>query len=62
MFDTYLAYGFKDEEYKYYIGATYSFNKNFLENPQNRILVSYQHETVFPGQNLMFLNDDNFLL
>ncbi len=23
MFDTYLAYGFKDEEYKYYIGATY---------------------------------------
>ncbi|MDT8412303.1 MAG: DUF5686 family protein [Vicingaceae bacterium] len=62
MFDTYLAYGLKDEEFKYYVGLTYSFNKNFLENPQNRILVSYQHETVFPGQNLMFLNDDNFLL
>lgn len=62
MFDTYLAYGFEDKEYKYYVGLTYSFNKNFLENPQNRILVSYQHETVFPGQNLMFLNDDNFLL
>lgn len=62
MFDTYLAYGFKDEEFKYYIGLTYSFNKNYLDNPQNRILVFYQHETVFPGQNLMFLNDDNFLL
>lgn len=62
MFDTYLAYGLKDEEFKYYAGLTYSFNKNFLDNPQNRILVSYQHETVFPGQNLMFLNDDNFLL
>lgn len=62
MFDTYLAYGFKTEEFKYYLGLTYTFNKNFLTNPQNRILAFYQHETVFPGQNLQFLNDDNFLL
>lgn len=62
MFDTYLAYGFRDEEFKYYTGLTYSFNDNFLTNPQNRILVSYQHETVFPGENLQFLNDKNFLL
>jgi len=62
MFDTYVAYGFKDKEYKYFGGITYSFNDNFLSNPQHRIIASYQHETVFPGQNLQFLNDDNFLL
>lgn len=62
MFESYAAYGFKDEEWKYLFAFTHSFNKNFLDNPQNRILVSYQHETVFPGQDLQFLNDDNFLL
>ncbi|PIZ05288.1 MAG: hypothetical protein COY57_08105, partial [Flavobacteriales bacterium CG_4_10_14_0_8_um_filter_32_5] len=51
MFDTYVAYGFKDKEYKYFGGITYSFNDNFLSNPQHRIIASYQHETVFPGQN-----------
>ena len=62
MYYNYLAYGFKDKEYKYFIGLTYTFNKNFLTNPQHRVLVSYQHETNFPGQDLQFLNEDNFLL
>lgn len=62
MFESYGAYGFKDEEWKYLFAFTHSFNKNFLDNPQNRIIFSYQHETVFPGQDLQFLNDDNFLL
>ena len=62
MFETYGAYGFKDKEWKYLFAFTHSFNKNFLTNPQNRLLVSYQHETIFPGQDLQFLNDDNFLL
>ncbi|MCO6500322.1 MAG: carboxypeptidase-like regulatory domain-containing protein [Vicingus serpentipes] len=62
MYDNYIAYGFKDKEYKYYVGLTYSFNDNFLSNPQNRIIISHQHETNFPGQDLQFLNDDNFLL
>ena len=62
MFDTYLAYGFGDKEYKYFAGYTYSFNKNYLTNPQHKITASYQHETNFPGQDLQFLNDDNFLL
>ena len=62
MFESYGAYGFKDKEWKYIFAFTHSFNKNFLTNPQNRILVSHQHETVFPGQDLQFLNDDNFLL
>lgn len=62
MYYNYLAYGFKDEEFKYFVGLTYSFNKNFLINPKHRILVSHQHETNFPGQDLQFLNEDNFLL
>ncbi len=62
MFETYSAYGFKDKEWKGIFAFTHSFNKNFLDNPQNRITVHYQKETVFPGQDLQFLNDDNFLL
>jgi len=62
MFDTYVAYGFKDKKFKYFGGFTYSFNDEYLKNPQNRIIFSYQHETNFPGQDLLFLNDDNFLL
>ena len=62
FFDTYLAYGFKDKEYKYMFGYTYSFNKNYLTNPQHKITLSHQRETNFPGQDLQFLNDDNFLL
>lgn len=62
MYYNYLAYGFKDEEYKYFVGLTYSFNDNFLTNPQHRLLASVQRETKFPGQDLQFLNEDNFLL
>ena len=61
-FESYGAYGFRDKEWKYLFAFEHSFNKNLLTNPQNRILVSYQHETIFPGQDLQFLNDDNFLL
>lgn len=62
MFEVYGAYGFRDEEWKGMFAYTYSFNRNFLDNPQNRVTVSYQKETIFPGQDLQFLNDDNFLL
>lgn len=62
MFESFLAYGFGDKKYKYFGGYTYSFNKNYLTNPQHRITTSYQHETNFPGQDLQFVNDGNFLL
>jgi hypothetical protein len=62
MYYNYIAYGFKDKEYKYFVGLTYSFNKNFLINPQHRIMFAHQYETNFPGQDLQFLNEDNFLL
>lgn len=62
FWESYVAYGFKDEEFKYKFGYTYSFNKNFLTNPQHKISATYQRETNFPGQDLQFLDDDNFLL
>lgn len=62
MFDTYLAYGFGDKKFKYFGGYTYSFNKNYLTNPQHKITASYQHDTYFPGQDLQFINDDNMFL
>lgn len=62
MFESYVAYGFGDNEYKYFGGYTYSFNKNYLTNPQHKITATYQHETNFPGQDLQFLDDGNLLL
>lgn len=60
--DGYLAYGFLDETLKYSGGLLYSFNNDFLSNPRHQLGVSYSHETVFPGQNLQFVDDDNFFL
>ena len=62
-FDTYAAYGFKDEKWKYYIGATHSFTgKSPLEFPVRAARISYQKDTKIPGQELQFVQEDNFLL
>jgi len=61
--NSYLAYGFKDEKFKYLLGATYSFNhKSVYSYPLNYLKVSYQHETTIPGQELLFSQEDNFFL
>lgn len=62
--ETYVAYGFKDEKWKYYVGGTYSFSngKNPLVFPGKGINVSYQQDTQIPGQELQFVQEDNFLL
>lgn len=62
LVEGYGAYGFKDKEFKYYLGATYSFNEDHLTNPRHFIRATYQHETSFPGQRLQFVNEDNFFL
>jgi len=62
MIETFLAYGFKDKEWKYSLGYTYSFNRDWLRNPKHYIKFSIQHDTNFPGQGLDFINEDNFLL
>lgn len=62
-FESYVAYGFKDERWKYYLGGTYSFTKKSpLEFPIRSIRLSYQHDTKIPGQELQFVQEDNFLL
>ena len=62
-FETYGAYGFKDERWKYFLSTTYSFNnKSIYVYPLNFIRASYQHDTKIPGQELQFVAEDNFLL
>ncbi|OQP39994.1 hypothetical protein A4H97_17405 [Niastella yeongjuensis] len=62
-FETYAAYGFKDEKWKYFLSGAYSFNgKSIYSFPLNYLKVSYQHDTKIPGQELQFVQEDNFLL
>ena len=63
MLETYTAYGFKDEKWKYYLGGTYSLtDRSIWEFPVRAIRVSYQKDTSIPGQELQFVQEDNFLL
>ncbi len=62
-FETYGAYGFKDEKWKYFFSGTYSLNdKSIYAFPQNYIRGSFQRDTKIPGQELQFVQEDNFLL
>lgn len=62
-FETYAAYGFKDEKWKYFLSATYSFTgRSIREFPLKTLRVSYQRDTKIPGQELQFVQEDNFLL
>ncbi len=63
VLEGYGAYGFKDEKWKYYGGVTYSLTKRSVyEFPVRSIKASYQRETKIPGQELQFIQEDNFLL
>ncbi len=62
-FDTYIAYGFIDKKYKYYIGTTYSLTKNNIYHfPVKSLNLSLQNETTIPGHELQFIQEDNILL
>ena len=59
----YGAYGTRDREFKYFGSATYSINdKSVYTFPQHYVRVSYQHDTKIPGQDLAFVQANNFLL
>jgi hypothetical protein len=61
--ETYLAYGFKDERWKGYLGLTYNLGNNSIyEFPNNYLRASYQNEIRIPGQELQFVQEDNVLL
>ncbi|MGC4056803.1 MAG: DUF5686 family protein [Chitinophagaceae bacterium] len=62
-FETYAAYGFKDEKWKYYVGGVYSFtNRSIYEFPTNKISANFQRDTKIPGQELQFIQEDNIFL
>ncbi len=62
-FETYGAYGFKDQRWKYFLSTTYSLNnKSIYTFPLKFIRASYQHDTKIPGQELQFVQEDNFFL
>ena len=61
--ENYVAYGFKDQKWKYFASAAYSFNRSsYYSYPHNFIRFSYEHDTKIPGQELQFVSEDNFLL
>ena len=62
-FETYAAYGFKDERWKYFLSGSYSLNnKSVYHFPLNYVRASFQRDTKIPGQDLQFVQEDNFLL
>jgi hypothetical protein len=62
-FETYAAYGLKDEKWKYFLSGTYSLNnKSIYAFPQNYLRASFQRDTKIPGQELQFVQENNFLL
>ncbi|MET3981859.1 hypothetical protein ABIB62_004475 [Mucilaginibacter sp. UYP25] len=61
--ETYGAYGFRDHKFKYFFSGTYSLNnKSVYAYPQSYVRASFQHDTKIPGQELQFVQEDNFFL
>lgn len=49
--DTYLAYGLKDTQWKYFLSGAYSFNnKSIYKFPQSFLRASYKKDMSIPGQ------------
>jgi hypothetical protein len=62
-FETYGAYGFTDQRWKYFLSGTYSLNnQSIYAFPQHFVRASFQRDTKIPGQELQFVQEDNFLL
>ncbi|WP_210522100.1 DUF5686 and carboxypeptidase-like regulatory domain-containing protein [Hymenobacter terricola] len=62
-FETYGAYGFQDKKWKYFLSSTYSLNnQSIYKFPQHFVRGSFQRDTRIPGQELQFVQEDNFLL
>ncbi|WP_295770352.1 DUF5686 and carboxypeptidase-like regulatory domain-containing protein [uncultured Mucilaginibacter sp.] len=63
LLEGYTAYGFKDQRWKYFLSGTFSLNNSSIFRfPQHYIKVGFQRDTRIPGQELLFLREDNFLL
>ena len=58
----YGSYVTKTDLWKYSTGITYSFNKDYKENPRHYLRLSAEKASYFPGQDLAFFDPDNLLL
>ncbi|NPA68049.1 MAG: carboxypeptidase-like regulatory domain-containing protein [Chlorobi bacterium] len=59
----YGLYGFKDKKYKYSGSIIWALNnKPIKSSTRHTISAMYQVETNFPGMEMQFINEDNFLL
>ncbi|MDI9861100.1 DUF5686 and carboxypeptidase-like regulatory domain-containing protein [Flectobacillus roseus] len=62
-FEVYSAYGFRDHKWKYFASATLSLtDHNIYTYPIRHLRLSYQNDLKIPGQELQFVQEDNFLL
>lgn len=63
VLEGYGAYGSKDKKFKYNLGAIYSLNgESVFKYPVSSISVRTTRDIRVPGQDLNFLDNDNFLL
>ena len=60
--DGYIAYGFKDQQFKYKLTGSYSLNnRSVYSYPFNYIQASYLHDIKNPGEEGLFSNGNTFL-
>lgn len=63
VLDGHVAYGLRDEKWKYAMGVVYSFKPTGVyQFPVKTLTLRHSYETQIPGQDLNFIEDDNFLL
>ena len=59
--ESYLAYGVKDQKWKYYFGGTYSLNNQTIyKYPFNYITANFQRDTRTPGQMDGFTEESSY--
>ena len=62
-YESYAIYGLGDNKWKYYFGITKTLGKkSVIDFPQKNLKISYQDDTKIPGQELLFVQEDNALL
>ncbi|MBD3748461.1 MAG: carboxypeptidase-like regulatory domain-containing protein [Sphingobacteriales bacterium] len=62
-FENYTAYGFKDDQWKYYFSGAYSLNhQSIYKFPQKYIKASFLRDTKIPGLDLLFHQENSFFL
>ncbi len=58
---TYMAYGLRDKRIKYNGSVLYSFTDDYRKNPRHYLQAAYQHDVIFPGLKLEFIDEANLL-